>query len=86
MTREEFIRIFKGDSKFWTGDNAYKGLQIIAKYYGPEDTLITGAGHDILYSVSLDDLIERGVSRDDAEKLRELNWSLEGESYLFCYV
>lgn len=87
ITRERFTELLSDDSGSWKGDNAFKGLQIIAKYISPEEkTLLVGAGHDTIYSVDVDKLIEAGITEDDATALRQLNWVVEDDSYLACYV
>lgn len=87
MTNERFIEILSEDSGSWRGDNAFKGLQIIAKYISPDEkSLIVAAEHDIIYSVDVDKLIEAGISEDDATALRQLNWMVEDDSYLACFV
>jgi hypothetical protein len=88
MTQERFVEIMEGDCDGdWDGDNAVQGLEIIAKYISPKETdIICGAGHDIIWSVNIDQIIEKGITEEDAVKLRELNWMVEDESYLACYV
>ena len=88
MTQERFLELLSDDSYgAWKGDNAFKGLQIISKYISPETTdLICAAEHDIIYSVGIDKLIEAGITEDDASALRQLNWMVEDDSYLACFV
>jgi hypothetical protein len=83
MTEERFIEIMEGDNRNWEGDNAYQGLQILSKY---TDNLVHGADHDIIYSASIDTLIEAGITEEDVIKLRDLNWMVEDEMYLACFV
>ena len=83
MTEERFIELMDGDSGKWEGDNAYQGLQIIAKY---TDNLIQGAGHDVIWSEDIETLIEKGITEEDVKELRRLNWMIEDESYLACFV
>ena len=88
ITRERFIELLSDDSfGNWKGDNAFQGLQIIAKYISAEEnTLLVGANHDIIYSVDVDKLIEAGITEDDATAFRHLNWMVEDDSYLACFV
>jgi hypothetical protein len=87
MNREKFIKILDGEGRGWEGDNAIQGLKIIEKYIDPQKTdLIQGAEHDIIWSVGIDKLIEAGITEQDAEKLRDLNWMVEDDEYLACYV
>lgn len=84
MNEKELKEILSADNDGrWEGDNAYQGLQIIAKYSPNE--LITGADHDIIYSVAAEKLLELGLTKEDALKLRELNWILEYDC-LACFV
>ena len=83
MTSERLIEIFEiEDYPMWTGDNAYKGLHILAKY---TDSLIQGAGHDIIYSEDIDKVLEKGLTEEDALALRFLNWSIQ-DGYFCCFV
>ena len=83
MTKERFIELMNGDSGKWDGDNAYQGLQIIAKY---TNNLIQGAEHDVIWSEDINKLIEAGITEEDVMELRRLNWMIEDESYLACFV
>lgn len=90
LTLDRIAEIFDDDnSANWTGDNAFKGLQIIAKYIDPEKhDLICGASHDEIYGPDAEFLIERGLTEEDAIALANLNWSynnLDDESFS-CFV
>ena len=86
MTEEKFIKIFENEDTDWTGDNAFQGLTIIAKYINPlENDIICGADHDVMYSVDVNELIEAGIIEEDAKNLRKLNWMIT-EGYLECFV
>jgi hypothetical protein len=85
MNRSEFETIFDNQDKIdWDGDNAFQGLVIIAKYL-PKSGLICGAGHDVIFSVGVDELIESGITSEDANKLRSLNWMID-DDYMSCFV
>lgn len=88
MTVERFHQIFEEADSKWTGDNAFAGLQIIAKYIDPkQNDIIKGAEHDVLYSVNVDKIIEAGITEEDAIALAQLNWSIdEGFDGLMCFV
>jgi hypothetical protein len=87
MKREKFIEILDGGSGRWEGDNAIQGLKIIEKYIDPQKThLIQAAQHDIIFSVGIDELVEAGITEQDAEELRRLDWMVEDDEYLACYV
>ena len=83
MTEERFIEIMEGNSGNWKGDNAYQGLQILSKY---TNDLIQGAEDDMIHSENINTLIEAGITEEDVIKLRELNWMVEDEMYLACFV
>ncbi len=88
----EFIqKIFGEDSDIqsdWKGDNAFQGLQILAKYMNPLlENLITGADHDVMYGADVYLLIEKGITEEDVVKLAKLNWSFDDEAESFnCFV
>ena len=88
MTQEELKAIFEETESKWDGDNVMQGLLIIAKYFNPkEETTMIGVGHEILYSVDVQAIIDKGLTKEDAVKLRELNWMIEGEyDCLSCFV
>ena len=86
INREEFETIFAKDSGNWNGDNALQGLLIINKYFH-DYTILQAAEHDIIYSVDVDEIIEASITREDAEKLRELNWHIDTDTgSLACFV
>jgi len=88
MNREEFEKVFDNEDTNWDGDNTFQGLVIIAKYIDiKENDIIAGVEHDILYSVDIDDIIDNGITIEDAIKLRELNWMIEEDfDCLACFV
>lgn len=83
MNRERFIEIMDQNSGPWEGDNAMQGLLILQKY---TDNLIQGAGHDVIWSEDIDKLIDKGITEEDVQELRRLNWMIEEGSYLACFV
>ncbi len=82
ITQEEIREIFNDVDSKWEGDNAFQGLQILSKY---TDNLIQGTGHDVIWSVDVDEIIELGITKEDVTKLSLLNWMIE-EDYLACFV
>jgi len=84
MTVEELIAIFNEDSGrgCWVGDNAYQGLQIISKY---TNSLIVAAEHDIIYSEGIEQLINKGITKEDCIALNKLHWHIECDC-LACFV
>ncbi len=84
MTREELDQIFEDKDAEWSGDNAWHGLQIIAKY---TDFLLHGANHDVIYSIGVDEVLELGLTKEDAEQLALLNWTIDDDCGCFaCFV
>ncbi len=84
MIKEETAyKIFNNDSGDWTGDNAYKGLQILAKY---TDNLIRGASCSEIYSITIKELLKTDITKYDLRKLRKLAWMINDEGYLSCFV
>lgn len=90
MTEQELIEVMQSDKiecKLSECDdcNVVLGLKIIRKYLPTMG--IEGAEHDCIYSARLDEFVESGVTKEDAVKLRELNWMLdECEEGLACFV
>lgn len=83
MTYERFEEIFdETDSGDWSGDNAFQGLQIVSKY---TTNLVQAAEHDMIYSESIEALIDAKITEEDVIKLAKLNWMIEEDS-LACYV
>ena len=73
----------KSDWNTATGDATFQGLQIIAKYFDPEHyqtNIITGAEHDIIFSSSVEKIVEAGITEEDTLKLRNLNWTIQYDS------
>jgi hypothetical protein len=91
LTEERVVEILNDDEELykaeWNGDNAFQGMQIIAKYIDPtENDILQAAGHDIIYGPDIDELIAAGITEEDVIKLRKLNWMIEDDSYLACFV
>lgn len=82
LTIKELKEIFYNQNTNWKGDNAFQGLQILSKYTA---NLICAAEHDIIYSDDIYTVLNAGLTTEDAEKLRELNWIIE-EDHFACYV
>ena len=82
---EEILKIFEDTESDIRdkGDNAFLGLQILSKY---SKSLIEGADHDIIYSISLETAIEAGITDEDVTSLAILNWMLYDDEYFACYV
>ena len=90
MTHDEFIKIFDDDEMAGSlltdleGDNALIGLNLINRYM-PGEIILCGADHDIIYSVTIEDLIKAGIKRESVEYLSKINWSIQ-DDYLICFV
>ncbi len=89
ITKERFIEIFHDDNIEVDisniADNAMEGL-LIMKRWLPLDTLICGANHDIIYGPGVTELLDSGITEEDALQLRKMNWHLEDDDYLACFV
>lgn len=85
MTAEKFIEIMENGDVDISGieDNAFEGLCIMHKYV---HNLIQGANHDIIYGPNIEELIEAGITEEDVATIRKLNWMVEDESYVSCFV
>ena len=88
MIVEEFEKLFHEEEDInWDGDNTFQGLLIIAKYINPNDSIIiVAAKHDVVCSVEVKELCDAGITKEDVIALRKLNWSIENEHYLMCFV
>ena len=85
---EEFEEIMRSDENggkklIEPGCNALKGLLIITKYLPKAG--IRNAAHEIIYSVTLNELLLAGITREDALELRYQNWMVE-DDVLACFV
>ena len=88
MNKEEFLEILRdealGGSKINTvGCNAVAGLNLIQKYLPNKG--IEGTGYEVIYSVSADELFNAGITKEDAEELRALNWMIK-DNIMACFV
>lgn len=89
ITEEQFRQIFEETEAKWNGDNAMIGLIIISKYFDIRvKTILEGAGHDVIYSVDVSEIVEAGITWDDAVELRKHNWMIDEEAgdCLACFV
>ncbi len=87
MTKERVEEIFEEEKQnHWHGDNAFFGLKILEKYIDPrEEDLITGAQHDQIFSIGVEDAVNAGLTEEDVIKLREYNWMIEEDAFS-CFV
>lgn len=90
MTSERFAEIMNSSNiecklSELNDCNAFIGLQIIRKYLPKKG--VEGASHDTIYSVSISQIVDAGITEEDAIRLRELNWMLdENQHGLACFV
>jgi hypothetical protein len=84
--KEEILKIFEeyeSEIHKMKCDHALVGLQILSKY---TNRVIQCAEHDIIYSIAIEDAIEKGITDEDCIELAKLNWmAYEGE-YFACFV
>lgn len=88
MTEQKFIDIFKDEDikAEWEWDNALQWIDILCKYFDKtKENIICWAWHDELYSVEIEELCKRWITKEDIIKLSILNWS-EQAWYLICFV
>lgn len=91
IDRERFNDIFNQNRNTnWSGDGVLQGLNIISKCL-PNKKVIYGANRDIIYSVTVDELINARITAEDVEKLGDFGWMIEeskgeGNEYLACFV
>ena len=86
ITEERFREMMEDDTiktKFPKGDNALIGLNIIAKYLPKSG--VESAEHDIIYSASVEKLVNAGITEEDTRKLKELDWMIQYDA-LACFV
>lgn len=80
MTPERFQEIFDNTKSEWEGDNALQGCIIISKYIDPKkEAILAAAEHDIIYSVDVEDILNAGITEEDAVALAKLNWMIDTE-------
>ena len=89
MNRDKLIEIMGEESGDISAMQACKcvateGLNILSKY--TNKSVLTGANHDVIYSIDIDDAIEAGLTEAEAIRLRDINWMIEEESYFACFV
>lgn len=86
MTSKRLAEIMKsGGVTSWDGCNVFSGLEIIRKYLPKLG--IEGAEHDIIFSATISEILEAGITEEDALKLRKLNWMIdETNTGLACFV
>ena len=79
MTEEELELILEeAGTCNLEGCNIRLGLNIIAEYL-PERG-VEAAEHDMIYSAEVEEIIEAGLTVEDAKKLRDLNWMISEEA------
>lgn len=79
MTREKLNQLMAADSNLrdYKGKNRILlGLNIIAKYIPNPDI---SPEHDIIYVADADELVEAGLTEEDANELRKMNWMIDSE-------
>lgn len=88
MTRERLNEIFENVNAKWEGDNALQGLIILSKYIdAKKKSILQAADHDIIYGPDIDKILEAGLTEEDADQLRQLNWMLDDDcDSLSCFV
>ena len=77
MERERLEQIIENtESEYTQGiDNAYMGLAILAKY---SPYVLQAANRDIIYSVSVDEIINT-ITEEDAIQLAKHGWFIDSD-------
>lgn len=81
MNAKEFEEILHADGEISSANGACKilaGLKIIEKYL-PKSGIVA-ACHDQIFACDVSELVEAGVTQEDAEALRNLNWFVDEDS------
>lgn len=88
LTLKRVQEIFDEDvNADFTGDNFLKGCMIIAKYVDiTKDEIVVAAGHDIVYCLDVESAMEAGMTEEDFLALSKLNWIIENENQLACFI
>jgi len=91
MELQQFIEIMSDEDDEYSGKglsepgcNTMKGLLIIHKYLPLSG--ISGSGYEVIYACDAEELVNAGLTKEDAIELRRQNWMLEDEEYLACFV
>jgi len=83
LTVEEVKSILSGDSDYKKMDepgcSTLKGLNIIAKYC--PNNGVDAAWHDQIWGAEVENAIKNGLTRKDAETLRDLNWFVDDGAF-----
>jgi hypothetical protein len=81
MTLDELEIIMDGktDLSSYKDSTVFLGLLIIRKYLPKAG--ISCAEHDIVYCCGAEELVEAGLTEDDAIELRNMCWMISEESF-----
>ena len=85
MNLEELNEIFANDDYNMgvEGDTAFNGLKILAKY--AKNDIISGASHDCIYSIDTKEAINNGITKEDVDALKKLNWMIDEDNECFSH-
>lgn len=87
LTRERFLEIMSSKDDAGSDvsvDWAWEGLSILKKY--AKHSVIVGADHDVIYSITITEAIDGGITEEEAENLLRWNWMVVDEEYLHHFV
>ena len=85
MDKQRFIDILKQDhTSNYEIDWLWEGIKIVKKYL-PNEGCICAAEHDQIWLVGIDELIEAGITEEDAITLRDCSF-MEDEDCLSSFV
>lgn len=91
ITLERIEELF-GDGRVdseYEGDNFLQGIEILKKYFDiSKEDIVRCASHDTIWTPDAEELIERGLTEEDAIKLVKLNWVYDedDEGGFCCFV
>lgn len=85
MTREEFDELMEETDSDDIDNGALRGLNILQKYADEKEDVVSGVSHDQLWSLGVDEVLEKGLTKEDAVALRKLGW-FESEDAFTIFV
>jgi hypothetical protein len=80
MDRERFQEIMEGDDILFKFDKCRTllGLNLIAKYLPKSG--VKSTTYDQIFACGVDELLEAGLTENDAIQLREMGWMIDEDS------
>lgn len=83
---EKYLCEHRHENKY-EGDNVFQGLVIISKYIDYRSNfLIAAADDEEIISVYSEELVQAGITEEDVKNLALLNWGVDEDGNLVCFV